>query len=323
MSDPSIVAATTSSSSSAAASSSPAAAAAAAASGASAPKRSAPATAGASSHHKRPKWHKGHKGGRGAHHASDGAGERDIRDVVTPLWKTPYPAQLQTKLSGIHSRLAAFLSEARAASPDLSWPLAQGDLPCPLLGIVPAPNPFYYRNKCEFTIGMGSDKQITVGFNAGRYVDGDLSVKAPDECLNVPEVSKFICRKFSELCRSQPWTTFDKPTHMGFWRMLTVRTACSTRQAMLIVQVQSQHTSVEELATAKAAVVSWFNTLGYAWPSFLPASHPMHPHALVSDGLDDYGRGVCLWYVRVCICVSLPMIKCRCVDAFISQRFTG
>ena len=187
--------------------------------------------------------------------------ERDVRDVVTPLWRLDYDTQLQQKISSVCSRLTEYLREARGISPRFTWPNAVGDLPCPFLGIVPAPNPFDYRNKCEFTIGLNND-ELTVGFNAGRFVDGDVSVKGPDTCVNIPAVGKHLASSFTTFIRSLSLTAYNKNDHSGFWRLLTVRVASSTGQAMIIVQVQTQFVSAAELESAKAAVIAWFEALG-------------------------------------------------------------
>ncbi len=42
-----------------------------------------------------------------------------------------------------------------------------------------------YRNKCEFTIGLGADGEQTVGFRVGRFAGGSVVVGSPIGCPQV------------------------------------------------------------------------------------------------------------------------------------------
>ncbi len=42
-----------------------------------------------------------------------------------------------------------------------------------------------YRNKCEFTIGIGADGKQTVGFRVGRFTGATVLVCSPVGCSQV------------------------------------------------------------------------------------------------------------------------------------------
>lgn len=63
----------------------------------------------------------------------------------------------------------------------------QATLACPLLGILRSPQLDGYRNKCEFSIGLGVDNQPTVGFLLGSFKDGYVEVAAPEGCRHIPQ----------------------------------------------------------------------------------------------------------------------------------------
>ena len=217
---------------------------------------------------------------------SSSATDRDVRDVVTPLWRTPYADQLQLKLRAVRAKLETFARDVRSdaakqsAAASLHWPHADAtsDLPCPLLGIVASPVVDYYRNKCEFPIGVDAQRAPTVGFNGGRFIDGQTSVVAPDACVNVPAHAKHLAALLTAFLRSDAaaplGTPFDKYTHAGVWRLLSVRSATTTGECMCIVQVQGKDATATTLAAINAAIVELFAPaqLGGA-PLPLPDAH--------------------------------------------------
>jgi tRNA (uracil-5-)-methyltransferase len=189
---------------------------------------------------------------------------RDVRDVVTPLWKLSYSEQLQHKLKELQHRFGAFARETQALAGSAPlFPQAVGTLPCPLLGIVPSPVINHYRNKSEFTIGCDASGQVSIGFNAGRFADGEAYVVAADTCVNIPEHAKFLASKMCEFLRSEAGANlgapFDKTTHDGLWRLLSVRSATSTGQCMIVVQVQGRNCPDDKMMAAKQAILDLFS----------------------------------------------------------------
>ena len=142
-----------------------------------------------------------------------------IQDQVTKFWRHPYFEQLRLKrnmaitvLSRIHCE---HLVEETVASPVVVG----------------------YRNKCEFTIGLGgaSGKEPTVGFTMGSYNNENLSVCSPDPVLIVHPAMKAFVASFNNWltssCYQKDKTTplnerlsvYNRITHSGFWRLLLMR----------------------------------------------------------------------------------------------------
>ena len=94
-----------------------------------------------------------------------------------------------------------------------------------------------YRNKCEFTIGLGENDAITVGHLLGAYVEGTVTVVEPAECVHLSPIAKALAQIFQDFLRQSALPIHDRVTHIGFWRLMTVRTSLEN-EAMVIVTVQ-------------------------------------------------------------------------------------
>ena len=207
----------------------------------------------------------------------------DIRDIVTPLWKLSYNNTLYIKNNKLKSLLISLYNDINKNNKYHYWLKQynhivdlenrninmndinekfnnsnqnkfkkhktnnninlKNELACLYHGIVPSPIQSGYRNKCEFTVGLNEEKLITAGYNSGRFVDGCFNVKSPNECINIPDIAKFLAEKFN-VCVRQPindiyLTSYDKETQKGFWRLLTVRNAETSKEVMLIIQTKS------------------------------------------------------------------------------------
>merc|ERR1712013_231155 len=128
-----------------------------------------------------------------------------------------------------------------------------------LLPIIPSPVLDNYRNKVEFTIGVGSDGVgNTIGFRLGSYVKGNLSIIAPTKCPNCTKESIEIAREFQTFIRSLPHPSFNSTTHQGFWQQCVVRTS-TTGDVMVIIQVRKSFLTPEQLVDVKEKMVKFFS----------------------------------------------------------------
>lgn len=160
------------------------------------------------------------------------ASEIDVRDVVTPLWRLPYRDQLSAKarrLRGVLASIEAGLAGGGGGAAGEKTPTT----PIDFLGILRSPTTDGYRNKCEFTVGLGvakegenegRDGKAECGFCLGAYKDGIVEVGGVSSCRNVSGVAKRCAAAFSGFMRDSsklpPW---DKRHNSGFWRLLIVR----------------------------------------------------------------------------------------------------
>ena len=168
-------------------------------------------------------------------HSRKRAGEIDVRDIVTPLWRLSYEEQLAAKarrLRGVLQRIEAGIGIGGSSSAAKKNPSAA---PIDFLGILRSPTTEGYRNKCEFTVGLGvgvaeeegktaSDGKAECGFCLGAYRDGIVEVGPAAACPNVSRVAKACAAAFARFMREEsalaPW---DKRHNSGFWRLLIVR----------------------------------------------------------------------------------------------------
>ncbi|OQR94780.1 tRNA (uracil-5-)-methyltransferase [Achlya hypogyna] len=127
---------------------------------------------------------------------------------------------------------------------------------CPMERIAPSPVLEGYRNKCEFTFGYDVDKKPVVGFRVGMYKEGVVAVGSPEDCINVPQVMKDICKTFQTYLATSTLPVYDVLTHEGVWRLLTIRLSQRTNQIMLMVQANPTDVDAAVWATEKTALVS-------------------------------------------------------------------
>ena len=157
------------------------------------------------------------------------ASDLDVRDVVCPLWKVPYAAQLARKWGKVEAGLGRL---GGAAPPGEDW----GPALTPV-GIVRSPATRGYRNKCEFSVGPGvgvpandtNDAAPCVGFCLGAFKDGIIEVGSPQPAPNVSPTSAAAAGAMTAFLSTgggglalPPW---NKTANTGFWRLLTVREA--------------------------------------------------------------------------------------------------
>ncbi|CAK4624710.1 hypothetical protein LEN26_013787 [Aphanomyces euteiches] len=127
---------------------------------------------------------------------------------------------------------------------------------CPMNPIAPSPVLAGYRNKCEFSCGYDDARQPIVGFRYGTFKNGLVSVGAPDECINVPDVMKAIVATFQTFLTASALPVYDVLTHEGVWRLLTIRASVATKQVMVCVQVNPTGIDAETWTAAKADLVN-------------------------------------------------------------------
>jgi 23S rRNA (uracil1939-C5)-methyltransferase len=121
-----------------------------------------------------------------------------------------YPAQLAFKAKQVHDCL-----------------IRLGGLPpFELRPIVPAPEPYGYRNKMEFTV---AEPGPTVGLHAAERYDVVLDI---DRCLLQSETMNALLDEFRSQTRARALSVWDPRSERGLLRFLTVREGRRTGQAM-------------------------------------------------------------------------------------------
>ncbi len=98
--------------------------------------------------------------------------------------------------------------------------------------IVPAVQPWRYRNKLEYSFGTdptgsGSDGRLVCGFHApGRWEE----IVEIDDCLLASEAANAARERIVEWCRTAQLTAYDRRAGEGFLRNLVIREGRRTGQ---------------------------------------------------------------------------------------------
>ena len=128
-----------------------------------------------------------------------------------PWQVLPYERQLETKQAQVEDalrrigRLDGFTLEA----------------------IVPAVQPWRYRNKLEYSFGTDPAGRLVCGFHAPGHWEEIVEI---DDCLLASEASNAARERIVRWCREQGLTAYDRRTGYGFLRNLVVREGRRTGQ---------------------------------------------------------------------------------------------
>ena len=140
-------------------------------------------------------------------------------DRITPRaahpgapWQVlPYERQLAEKESQVRDALTRI---GRFESP-------------PVEPIVPAAEPWRYRNKVEYSFGTADDGRLVLGFHRpGRW---DVIDPVEEDVLASQRVDE-VRRRVETWCREQGLPAWDRETHAGLLRNLVVREGRRTGQ---------------------------------------------------------------------------------------------
>lgn len=190
------------------------------------------------------------------------AAERLV-STVCPLAAMPYADQLQIKESEFEEFLKWFTVQLKKQFPGMRWvqDVGSASVCCDVLPIIPSPVEQHYRNKTEFTIGLGGEgKANTVGFRIGHYRDGsNLVVQADDNVLHTAPVVYDVARLFSDYLGNQDLPSYDITTHEGFWKQLMVR-GTRAGELMVVAQVKKGNIPTERFAEVIDGIKQHFST---------------------------------------------------------------
>ncbi|XP_066535805.1 tRNA (uracil-5-)-methyltransferase homolog B [Hoplias malabaricus] len=181
--------------------------------------------------------------------------EERLADVVTPLWRLSYEEQLKWKQEQQYKLLLHMTQEL---AQDSTFVCNKGELPFPLLPIVPSPVRDGYRNKSTFSVNRGVDgNPKTVGFYIGTGKGGNIVCVHGDHLLNMPSKHKLVGRCYEDFIRASPLKPCILFHDGGHWREITVRTN-SIGSTMAIVYFHPQNLTTEEINVHTDALVEYF-----------------------------------------------------------------
>lgn len=98
---------------------------------------------------------------------------------------------------------------------------------------------------------------MNIGFLLGATREGIITVSNPSECFNIPQQHQDIRNLFQGFIHKLPFTSYNKISHKGLWRMLMVRTT-ENRDAMALLQVNPQEfTSTYSVDNLKSDLLAY------------------------------------------------------------------
>lgn len=120
-----------------------------------------------------------------------------------------------------------------------------------------------YRNKCEFTIGIGIDgKDGIIGFRMGSYKNGDLTVVSAKDCINIPAVMKTVLQEIQKYLDSRTGvSSFNPCTRKGFWKHAMIRTSLNHSQVLLNLVCHPQQLADDELKSEAEKFKKYYQEL--------------------------------------------------------------
>jgi 23S rRNA (uracil1939-C5)-methyltransferase len=124
--------------------------------------------------------------------------------------------------------------------------------------IIPAVQPWRYRNKLEYSFGTGPDGELQCGFHApGRW---DEIVPISD-CLLASEPANAAREQIVAWCREQGLSAFDRRTHEGTLRNLVVREG--RRTGAIQARLVTSNATLDRESLARAGVAAGLD--GILW----------------------------------------------------------
>lgn len=98
-------------------------------------------------------------------------------------------------------------------------------------------NPYYYRNKAQFPVGMSKDGNVNIGFYAGRT----HSIIDCEECYIQSELSNRIMLIVKKWIVDEKIQPYDENTHTGLIRHILTRVGHKTGEVMVCLVVTNKH----------------------------------------------------------------------------------
>ena len=101
---------------------------------------------------------------------------------------------------------------------------------CPIIGMA---DPYHYRNKTQFPVGLSRDGRIVTGFYAGHT----HYIVETDECCASQPAANVILRHVRDFLNKNELPVYDEETGTGLVRHVLIRTARGTGECMVCLVI--------------------------------------------------------------------------------------
>ena len=99
--------------------------------------------------------------------------------------------------------------------------------------IVGMEDPYYYRNKSQYPVGLDKEQEVVIGFYAGRT----HSIINTNHCYIGDQSNDKILVKIREYIKAAKVSVYNEETHTGLLRHILIRTGYSSKQVMVCLVV--------------------------------------------------------------------------------------
>ncbi len=130
----------------------------------------------------------------------------------------------------------------------------------PFYPIIGMDEPWHYRNKAQFPVGLTKTGEIVTGFYAGRTHD----IIAQDDCLlGVSENREILAavREYMEKCRIRP---YDETIHQGLVRHVLIRKGFATGELMVCLVINGRKLPSAERLVSELCKLSGMTSVSYS-----------------------------------------------------------
>lgn len=110
-------------------------------------------------------------------------------------------------------------------------------------------NPYYYRNKVQYPVGIDKNGKPQIGVFANRSHE----IIPIEKCFIQNEKSEEIAKYIFELWNENNYTIYDEKTRKGLLRHIVIKTGIKTNQYMCILVVNGQGFDNEKEFVSKIA----------------------------------------------------------------------
>ena len=121
--------------------------------------------------------------------------------------------------------------------------------------------PFRYRNKAQFPIGVDKEGNLIAGFYAGR-THQIIPVPNRDCVLGVPE-NKVILDQILDYMRDEKISAYDEERHNGLVRHVLVRYGFTTKEIMVCLIINGDKLPCSEKLLEKLTKIPGMTSITY------------------------------------------------------------